>query len=115
MKIEIELKGAGHVGENNTNLNLNESQNLKLVQNEINMKTSEHVLEMITKVQKQFGTDVLGFNQIVNRQHPAEWNKIKGHWDTIFPDIEVTVHVNINLKYVGLVGPSLLYKESEIK
>ncbi|CAM3432974.1 Ger(x)C family spore germination protein [Paenibacillus lupini] len=115
VKIEIELTGAGHVGENNTNLNLNESQNLKLVQNEINMKTSEHVLEMITKVQKQFGTDVLGFNQIVNRQHPAEWNKIKGHWDTIFPDIEVTVHVNINLKYVGLVGPSLLYKESEIK
>jgi spore germination protein KC len=115
VKIEIELNGAGHVGENNTNLDLSEQKNLKLVQNTINMKTSEHVLEMITKVQKQYGTDVLSFNQTLNRQHPKEWNKLKGQWDTIFPDIEVTVKVKVNLKHIGLVGPSLQLKESEIK
>ncbi|SFD64880.1 spore germination protein KC [Paenibacillus catalpae] len=115
VKMEIELTGAGHVAENNTNLNLNKGKNLKLVQNELNKKTSEHVLAMITKVQKQFGTDVLGFDQVMNRQHPAQWNKIKGQWNTIFPNIEVSVRVNINLKYMGLVGPPLQYKESEIK
>lgn len=115
VKMEIELTGAGHVGENNTNLNLSKSENLKFIQNEINKKTSEHVLAMITKVQKQYGTDVLGFNQILNRQHPVQWNKIKGRWDTIFPDIEVTVRVKLNLKFIGLVGPPLQYKESEMK
>jgi spore germination protein KC len=115
VKMEIELTGLGHVGENNTNLDLSQQKNLKLVQNKINMKTSEHVLELITKVQKQFGTDVFGFNQTFNRQHPSEWNNLKGQWDTIFPDIEVTVNVNINLKYIGLVGPPLQFKGSEIK
>jgi spore germination protein KC len=115
VKMEIELTGVGHVGENNTNLDLSQPKNLKLVQNKINMKTSEHVLEMVTKVQKQFGTDVFGFNQTLNRQHPSEWNKLKGQWDTIFPDIEVTVNVNVNLKHIGLVGPPLQFKESEIK
>ncbi|GMK43227.1 Ger(x)C family spore germination protein [Paenibacillus glycanilyticus] len=115
VKMEVVLTGSGHVSENNTNLNLNNSENLLLVQNEINKKTSEHVLAMITKVQKQYGTDVLGFNHIVNRQHPAAWNRMKGQWDRIFPEIEVNVKVKINLKYVGLVGPPLQYKESEIK
>lgn len=114
VKMEIELTGLGHVGENNTNLDFSQQKNLKFVQNKINIKTSEHVLEMITKVQKQFGTDVFGFNQTFNRQHPSEWNKLKGQWDTIFPDIEVTINVNVNIKYIGLVGPPLQFKESEI-
>ncbi|WP_169091360.1 Ger(x)C family spore germination protein [Paenibacillus sp. PL91] len=115
VKMEIELTGVGHVGENNTNLDLSVQKNLKLVQNKINEKTSERVLEMVTKVQKQFGTDVFGFNQTLNRQHPMEWNKLKGQWDTIFPDIEVTVNVNVSLKHIGLIGPPLQLEESEIK
>ncbi|SFI42368.1 spore germination protein KC [Paenibacillus sp. UNC496MF] len=115
VKMEIELSGVGHVSENNTNLDLRQQKNLKLVQNTINQKTSEHVLEMVTKVQKQYGVDVLGFNETLNRQHPREWNKIKGQWDTIFRDIKVTVHVKVNLKSVGLVGPPLQFKEGDIK
>ncbi|NIK68673.1 Ger(x)C family spore germination protein [Paenibacillus sp. BK720] len=115
IKMDIELTGAGHVSENNTTLNLNESHNVKLIQAEINKRMSEHVQAMVNKVQKQFKADVFGFNQIVNRQHPAVWNEIKGKWDTIFPEIDVHVRVKINLKYVGLVGPPLQYKESEIR
>ncbi|KRF04862.1 hypothetical protein ASG89_21435 [Paenibacillus sp. Soil766] len=115
VKMDIMLTGIGHVGENTTNWDLSEQHNLMLVQHVINMKTSEHVRDMITKVQKQFGTDVFGFNQTLNRQHPRVWNQLKGQWDTIFPDIEVNVNVHITLKYIGLVGPSLQLKESEIK
>ncbi|MBD2867243.1 Ger(x)C family spore germination protein [Paenibacillus arenilitoris] len=115
VKMEITLTGVGHVGENNTNLDLSQQRNLQFVRDKINKKTSEHVVEMVKKVQKQFGTDVLGFNQALNRQHPKEWHRLKGQWDTIFPDIEVTVNVNVNLKHIGLVGPSLQLKESEIK
>lgn len=115
VKMEIELSGVGHVSENSTNLDLTRQENLKLVQNTINKKTSEHVLEMVTKVQKQYGADVLGFNETLNRQHPREWNKIKGQWDTIFQDIKVTVNVKVNLKSVGLVGPPLQFKEGDIK
>ncbi|MNY41191.1 Spore germination protein A3 precursor [compost metagenome] len=114
VKMEIELTGIGHIGENHTNFDLTENKNLILVQNTINSKTSEHVLEMITKVQKEFGTDVFGFNQTFNRQHPLQWKKVKEQWDTIFPNIEIKVNVNINVKYVGLVGPPLHLKESEI-
>ncbi|ULL14600.1 Ger(x)C family spore germination protein [Paenibacillus sp. H1-7] len=115
LKMEIELTGKGLVGENNTHLDLSKEKNLQLVQHTINKKTSEHVLKMITKVQKQFGADVLGFNQTLNRQHPSDWNKLKGQWHTIFPDIEVTVKVNVNLQYIGLVRSPLQYKEREIK
>ncbi|MCM3626080.1 Ger(x)C family spore germination protein [Paenibacillus glycanilyticus] len=114
VKMEIELTGSGYVAENNTKLNLISNKNLKLVQKEINKKTSEHVLAMITKVQKEYRADVLGFNQVMNRQHPGEWKRLKGQWDTVFPEIEVAVHVNLNLKYVGLVRQPLQYKESEI-
>ncbi|MED1793086.1 MULTISPECIES: Ger(x)C family spore germination protein [Brevibacillus] len=114
VKMEIELTGEGHVGENNTNLDLSQQKNLLLVQNAINAKMSQRVLETIKKVQKQFGTDVFEFNHAFNRQHPREWNQLKGQWASIFPAIEVTTKVKINLKHIGLVGPPLQLKESEI-
>lgn len=115
VKMEVVLSGVGQVIENNTNLDLSHEKSLERVQEEINKKTSEQVLEMITKVQKEYGTDIFGFNHALNRQHPSEWNRLKGQWDTIFPEIEVKVRVKINIKYIGLVGPALELKESEIK
>ncbi|SEN14920.1 spore germination protein KC [Paenibacillus sp. OV219] len=75
VKMEIELTGGGHVGENETKLDLSKQEHLQIVQDRFNAKTSEHVLEMIKKVQKQYGTDVLGFSTVLNRQHPMRGNK----------------------------------------
>ncbi|SEN14878.1 hypothetical protein SAMN05518847_102275 [Paenibacillus sp. OV219] len=33
---------------------------------------------------------------------------MKGQWEAIFPNVEVTVHVNLKLKHIGLVGPALI-------
>ncbi|NBD25497.1 Ger(x)C family spore germination protein [Paenibacillus glycinis] len=115
VKMRIELSGAGQIVENHTNLDFRELKNLTLAQNAVNRQTSEHVSAMIGKVQKQYGTDVFGFVQTLNRQHPSEWKRLKGQWEHIFPGIEVTVNVNVNLKYFGLVGPPLQFRESEIK
>ncbi|RAP77436.1 Ger(x)C family spore germination protein [Paenibacillus montanisoli] len=115
VKMDITLSGVGLINENNTNLDLTQLHNWKLVQNKINKSNSEHVLEMITKVQKQYGTDVLGFNEVLNRQHPIKWKELNRNWDNIFPEIQVTVNVHIKLKQIGLVGPSLQFKEREIK
>ncbi|WP_164545554.1 Ger(x)C family spore germination protein [Paenibacillus albus] len=108
VKIQIVLTGGGQIGENETKLDLSKREDLQLVQDRFNAKTSKYVEDMIKKVQKQYGTDVLGFSSTLNRQHPHAWEQIKGQWETIFPNVEVTVSVHLKLKHIGLVGPALI-------
>lgn len=111
VKMEIELTATGQVSDNNTKLDLSKREDLLVIQNMINSKTSRHVAEMIKKVQQQYGTDVLGFNTALMRQHPHEWTRLKGHWAAIFKTIEVKVRVQVKLNHIGLIGPSLIQRK----
>jgi spore germination protein KC len=53
----------------------------------------------LSKVQKVYKSDVLGFGQLVHSQHKQEWNEgIKDKWTDIYPESEVKVEANINIK-----------------
>jgi spore germination protein KC len=115
IRIDMKLTSIGRIVENNSKLDLNQPKNLKLIEDALNKQTSKDALQLITKIQKDCQTDIFGFNEIINRQHPKQWDKIKAQWKSIFPKVEVHVQVAISLKQVGLTGPSLMYKESEVE
>lgn len=115
IRMDIKLTGLGRIIENNSNLDLTNAKNLKRIEEILNKQANEAALQLITKVQKNYQTDIFGFNDAVNRDHPRLWNQIKGQWGEIFPNIEVHIQTHISLKQIGLIGPSLHYKESEIE
>jgi hypothetical protein len=53
----------------------------------------------LSKVQKEYKSDVLGFGKLLHSQHKQEWNEgIKERWLDIFPEVEVKVEANITIK-----------------
>lgn len=112
--IQLTLSGISSVRENNTNLDLSESANIMLVQNELNNQTNQFVRKVIQKIQA-LGTDVLGFGEALHRQHPYAWKTIKKDWMRKFSEADVSTDVELEIRDAGITGPSAILKKNEIR
>ena len=115
LKFSITLTGEGDILENNTDINLMKPKNLEGIQKDFEKHTKEQVLQTIKKVQKEYSTDIFGFSASLHRKYPDKWRSLKENWDKTFAGAEFSVEVNLKIRRVGLTGPSLLYKEGEMK
>ncbi|GMA61379.1 hypothetical protein GCM10025859_18190 [Alicyclobacillus fastidiosus] len=115
IKFYVTLTGQGMIRENNTNLDLAETKNLDLIENEFDKKYEQEVQQVITKVQQEYKADIFGFGEAIHRKYPSQWRSLKKNWEAEFSQADVIVKVNLNVKSVGLTGPSLQLKENQIK
>ena len=105
LKIKITLSGKGMMRENNTKLDISKSKNLKLLEDTLNKNTEKEVLNIIQKVQKQYGTDIFSFGTAIHRKYPYRWKKLKDNWNDEFSKTDVSVKVKLTIQRVGLTGP----------
>lgn len=60
----------------------------------------KQVQEAITKAQKDFGVDYLGFGMALNRRKPKLYGEVD--WDAVFPSIPINVEVESVITRIGL-------------
>ncbi|KRF01698.1 hypothetical protein ASG89_25395 [Paenibacillus sp. Soil766] len=115
LKILVTLTGQGAIRENNTHLDLTQSKNITLLQNALNKHVEESVLQTITKVQQQFGTDVFGFSDTIRRTNLPYWKSVKHDWESTFREADISVNAKLTVRRIGITGPSLHLKTDETK
>jgi spore germination protein KC len=101
IQIALHLNGEGTIVENNTSLDPTKPKDLQLIQDELSQTTQVSVGQLVKKVQKQYKTDIFGFGERVHQQYPYQWKTMKQQWNQNFPDLHVSVSVNIQCKYPG--------------
>ncbi|WP_281248342.1 Ger(x)C family spore germination protein [Paenibacillus catalpae] len=102
--VHIKLTGTGTLKENRTKLDLMDPKALEIVQTELNEQLAKKVLDSIHKVQLSYGTDIYGFGEAIHRQHPSEWQKLKGNWEQTFRHAKIVVEVHLHILRVGAQG-----------
>lgn len=115
IKIHILLQGNGSIYENNTKLDIGQTENLKLVQTALEKSVETEVRDLLIKAQKKYKVDVVGFGQTIYRDQPGQWKLLKEKWDTKFPEVDATITVELSIRGTGMAGPPLLLEEKEIK
>ncbi|ADK16929.1 Ger(x)C family spore germination protein [Clostridium ljungdahlii] len=65
----------------------------------------------VHKAQTQLKTDVFGFGEVVHREYPKLWKKIKNGWDTEFTHLPVNITVNVKTLQLGEVTKPFFIKE----
>ncbi|MED3563363.1 Ger(x)C family spore germination protein [Bacillus xiapuensis] len=68
----------------------------------------KNILSNIKKVQKEYQTDIFGFGEEMYRQDYQNFKKVQDHWDELFSDAIVKVHVKVQLRRSGIRTKSLL-------
>ena len=115
IKFTVTLTGQGSLLENNSNLDLMQTNNVEFLQHVFEKQTKKQVLQTIKKVQEEYGLDIFGFGEAIHKKDPSNWKSLKNNWDETFSKADVSVNVHFTIQRMGLTGPSLLYEESEIK
>jgi spore germination protein KC len=101
VQVEVQLTGKGTIIENNTSLDTTREQDLHIIQDELSQTAKRAVQGTIDKVQKQFKTDIFGFGKKVHEQYPAKWKSLKQEWNQTFPQLPVSVHVELKVTDPG--------------
>jgi spore germination protein KC len=115
IEMKVRLEGNGSVFENNTPLDIGQPLNLKVVQKALEETVKKEVRSLILAAQKKYKVDILGFGQMIYRENPRQWNKLKDQWDKRFPQVDVSLSVKLTIQGTGMAGPPLLLPEKEIK
>jgi spore germination protein KC len=111
----VTLKGEGSLKENNSGLDVQYPNNLKRLEKKFEKISQKQVQQTVTKVQKKYGLDIFGLGEVIHRKKPNQWKSLKYDWDKKFSEAGIIVKTDIKIKELGMDGPSLLFKESEIK
>lgn len=111
----VTLTGKGDITENTTPMDLTKTENLKIVEKDLEESEQKHILQTIKNVQEQYRTDIFGFGETIHRRDPRQWTSLKKRWIETFPKTKVSVRVKLTIRRVGITGPSLQLQEDEIK
>nr|WP_268795982.1 Ger(x)C family spore germination C-terminal domain-containing protein [Paenibacillus sp. Soil787] len=77
------------------------------MEKKLNQSINNQTNKMITKVQKQYGTDIFGFSKGIHEKYPQKWKSMKKNWETEFAHAEIIVHSNLKIRRIGLTGQPL--------
>lgn len=74
----------------------------KQYQNEIKKK----IEAAVSKLQKDYHSDILGFGEVIYRKHPKAWKLLEPKWDQEFENLNVSVHVKAKIRRLGTITKS---------
>ncbi|MGG3453982.1 Ger(x)C family spore germination protein [Paenibacillus rhizolycopersici] len=104
IRFRIRLDVEGNVGESQERIDLLNPSQLA----EIEKKTAERLTRLtsrtLSKVQQEYGVDVIGLGEYLNRRHHAIWEGIKEDWEQgerFFTRCDIVVEVRTKVRIVG--------------
>lgn len=107
IQIDVLLTGEGTIVENNSTLDPTKLKDLYIIQDELSQTTQKSIQQLIVKVQKQYKTDIFGFGEKVHQQYPDQWKTLKRNWNDTFPELYVSVKVDLQCKDPGETNSSV--------
>ncbi|WP_068783901.1 Ger(x)C family spore germination protein [Paenibacillus phocaensis] len=81
------------VREMDSTIDLRDPATLSAMETDVNQEILRKIKAAVHKAQS-LDSDILGFGQLLERQHPKAWKHLKGQWPDLFPKVEVEYQVD---------------------
>lgn len=101
--ITVEIQEEGKIGEMMVQEDISNPDILDQLNKRKAAAIYDEVMSAIFKA-KKLNTDIFGFGEAVHRKYPKEWETLEGKWDDIFPNLDVEIKVNTNIRGAGSIG-----------
>lgn len=100
LSVDIIVDGRGNIIENNCDIDLQKSDNIKKIEKLTN-KQIKKLIQKGIKLTKKYKTDIFGFGNSLYKKDPKKFNRIKNWDDDYFPDLKINIKSNIVLTNKG--------------
>lgn len=112
--MHIKIQTEGTVVQNNTNFNLTDPNELKVVEEAIANTIQKRAHFIIKKMQTELRADVVEFAKEFHHKYPKQWRKVENHWNEVFPEVKLKFHVKAHIRREGYINkPTRLELEKE--
>lgn len=96
-KFNIKIKMEGVLGEQDGNYKEVDSKKIDKMEKMAEKKIDKNIRKIIEKAQKELKIDIFSFGNLVYKNDPKVWKKIKKDWKNIFLEVEVDVDVKVHI------------------
>lgn len=104
----IKIKEEGVIIEEQGLADVSKLEIFNKIQEEQKHAIEKEVEVAVDKLQKEFGSDILGFGRALDKKYPKEWKRVKDNWENLFPEVAYTVEVDASIRRTGLLlGPTI--------
>ncbi|GLB59999.1 Ger(x)C family spore germination protein [Cytobacillus sp. NCCP-133] len=107
-KIDINIRAEAYVDGTQCNNQFDQAKTYK----EYNHSAEKHLEKIISgtikKVQNEYGTDIFGFGEVVQRRDYKNYKKVEHNWDEKFAEADVQVNTTVILRRTGIRTKSFL-------
>ena len=106
-KIKLTISASAVLNENTCNLDLESPKTFKDIETSINDQLKNQIYKTIHDVNEKYNTDVYGFLDLIYKNNPKYYNKIKDNWyndGLVNLEIDASVDVKLIFKGSGLKG-----------
>ncbi|MGP0690229.1 Ger(x)C family spore germination protein [Priestia aryabhattai] len=114
-KILAKITSEGTIVQNGSNLDVMSPQITKRIEKDVEKDIKERINQSLKQVKKGMNVDAFGFADAFHRKYPKEWAKVKDHWDTVLPDVDVKVDIKTRVRRPGLSTTPAGLKEKEVE
>jgi spore germination protein KC len=104
--ITIELNVEANLGEIQCDMDLTKTETIKKMEDGAEKQVQSIMEKSISKAKKDLKSDIFGFGEVIHRQHPKAWKKLKNHWDETFQELEVNYKINYQIRRLGTISDS---------
>lgn len=105
IKILINIDAEGDIKQTyfGSDYDLLEAKTIREIEDVFNKYMGDRLKETVHVIQKDFRADILGIDRFIRQRHYKLWKEVEQEWPEIFPNIEIDVKINIDIRRVGLV------------
>lgn len=96
MKIDIETDV--EIAEIGGVENFIDKKGREILKKDAEKSIKKRVEDVITKVQKDYHSDIFKFSPLIKKEMPDLWRKVKPNWDEVFRSLKMDVNVVVNIR-----------------
>jgi len=100
-EIDINIRAEANVAEVQCDIDLTKLEMIKELERRNNQKLKKLIEKTVSKVQKEYKTDIFGFGDAINRSNPKEWKELEPDWETNFSTLPVSVKIDFKIRRTG--------------
>ncbi|MBB6447328.1 Ger(x)C family spore germination protein [Bacillus benzoevorans] len=101
-EIHIDLSMLGYLMGSDCGYPLDKPDSYTKIEKLTEKYVEEHIAETIKKVQQDYGVDIFGFGEVIQRQDYQQFKKVKDHWDEAFRNAKVTITTDVLITDAGI-------------
>lgn len=100
-EITVSIKAAAKITANDTPMDFSKAPDLKAAEKKFSDDLQQAITTMISRTQKKYKSDILGFGRELHIEHPSYWKTAKAGWIDLYPKVPVSVMTELTIERIG--------------